>query len=445
MPTTSRRDFIATAMLAPILPTKLGANERVNLGFIGVGTMGTGHVWRALPLPDVNVVAAIDLYDGRLTHIKEVTEGRIETGKEYRALLDRKDIDAVVIATPDHWHKKMTIDALEAGKDVYCEKPLTWSIDEGPEIIAAVKRTKRLLQVGAQGKTAESTLKAREIIASGRLGKIHLVRMGWYRNTADGAWHAPIPPDASPRTVDWDQFLGSGPKIPWSPERFFRWRCWWEYSGGLATDLFVHVLTEVNEIMRTTLPTSVSAHGGTFYWKDGRNTPDVLQAVFEYSGFLFQVSGNLVGSLGFARGEFTDGVTFIGSDATLVVDGPEGPLVLYTEPPERLRQVPRYSINSWPQKLQDEYYERMRISEADRTAARAPERAQAERIGVPDDPSRGTRHLALFVKSVKDRSPSVESAEDGHHAAAAAHLANIAYRKRQTVRLDPATGKVVSA
>jgi predicted dehydrogenase len=178
MPTTSRRDFIATAMLAPILPTKLGANERVNLGFIGVGTMGTGHVWRALPLPDVNVVAAIDLYDGRLTHIKEVTEGRIETGKEYRALLDRKDIDAVVIATPDHWHKKMTIDALEAGKDVYCEKPLTWSIDEGPEIIAAVKRTKRLLQVGAQGKTAESTLKAREIIASGRLGKIHLVRMG---------------------------------------------------------------------------------------------------------------------------------------------------------------------------------------------------------------------------------------------------------------------------
>ncbi len=422
----TRRMFLeGTAALAAAQAAKAAPSERVNLGFIGVGIQGSGLLRRFHAMPDVNVVACADLYDGCLENAREVTDGKIQTGKEYRAVLDRKDVDAVVIATPDHWHMRMVLDAIDAGKDIYCEKPLTWSIEEGHRVRQAMQKTKRLLQVGSAGKTSASTEKAREIVKSGVLGKINLVRGGNFRNSEEGAWRYPIPPDASPQTVDWAKFLGPSPKIPWSAERFFRWRCWWEYSGGVATDLFVHLLTTLHEILDLKLPKSVVSNGGIYRWKDGRTVPDLMTSLYEYpQGVQLELTVNL----GNARGDGARGLLICGSEGTLIVGGREGNLMLYREAESR---VQRYGTSAWPKRLRDEYFRAAGVSGGDGPTSLARAR-EGEEIAVPRDPNRPS-HLGFFIKSVKDRTPSVEDAEAGHNAAAAAHMANRAYREGRKV------------
>jgi predicted dehydrogenase len=268
-----------------------GANDQIGFGFIGTGVRGSELLGEFKDIAGVRPLIVADLYDDYLERAKEQTNGTIETTKEYRAVLDRKDVDAVVIAAPDHWHKHMVLDALAAGKNVYIEKPMTWSIDEGEEIIAAVKRTGRLLQVGSQGKTSMLTVKAREIVKSGALGKVNMVRMANHRNNPQGAWVYPIPPDASPRTIAWEKFHGSAPEKDFDPKIFFRWRCWWDYSGGVATDLFVHLLTWLHEVMDVRGPKSVVSQGGIYRWNDGRNVPDVMNSVYDYDGWVACLSG----------------------------------------------------------------------------------------------------------------------------------------------------------
>jgi predicted dehydrogenase len=176
----------------------------------------------------------------------------------------------------------MSLDALAAGKDVYIEKPMTYSIDEGIEIAAAVKKTSRIYQVGSQGMSSATERKARELVQSGALGQVTLIRARYNRNTAGGAWIYPIPPDASPETVNWERFLGPAPKHPYSLERFFRWRCYWDYSGGIATDLFVHLVTSIHFIMGAKMPSSVMASGQLYRWKESRDVPDTLNAILVY-------------------------------------------------------------------------------------------------------------------------------------------------------------------
>jgi len=213
---SNRRKFLETAGAATVFKLaaegpKLKAASvqgQVNLGFIGSGIRGTQLVEDFKPIAGVNCLHVVDLYDGCLKRAKEQINDQIQVGKDYRAILDRKDIDAVVVAVPDHLHKKITIDALSAGKHIYIEKPMTWSLAEGPEIVAAEKSSGKVLQVGSQGKTAALTVKARELVKSDALGKIHMVRLANHRNNAQGAWKYEIPPDASPATIDWARFLG---------------------------------------------------------------------------------------------------------------------------------------------------------------------------------------------------------------------------------------------
>jgi len=188
----------------------------------------------------------------------------------------------VVIATPDHLHKRMVIDALSAGKHVYCEKPLTWSIEEGKSILAAERSAGKRVMVGSQPKSSAMTAKAREMIKAGAIGRVTMVRMANHRNNAQGAWKYEVPPDASERTIDWASFLGDRPKRAFDARTFFQWRCWWEFSGGMATDLFVHLLTWLHEVMDVKAPVSVASQGGLWFWKDGRNVPDVMNSIFEY-------------------------------------------------------------------------------------------------------------------------------------------------------------------
>lgn len=202
--------------------------------------------------------------------------------RNYRELLAAGDIDAVIIAAPDHWHAKMTIDAAEAGKHVYCEKPLTKTVKETLEVLEAVEKNNIVFQLGHQGRQTESYIKAREAVQKDLLGKISLIEVTTNRNDPNGAWVYPIHPDANSETIDWEQFIGPAPWHDFSLERFFRWRCWWDYSTGLSGDLLTHEYDAMNQILDLGIPHSAVSSGGIYYYKDGRTVPDVLHTVFEY-------------------------------------------------------------------------------------------------------------------------------------------------------------------
>jgi predicted dehydrogenase len=245
---------------------------------------------------DLNVVitGVCDIFDtyGRMAVEAGANMHREGTGgkmgevpgryRDYRELIASPDVDAVIIATPDHWHGPMTIAAAQAGKHVYCEKPLTWSVEETYALRDAVKRNNIVLQLGHQGRQNESYIKAREVISRGLLGKVNLVEVTTNRNDPNGAWVYPIHPDASPQTIDWQQFIGQAPWHDFSLERFFRWRCWWDYSTGLSGDLLTHEYDAMNQILGLGIPHSAVASGGIYFFKDGRTVPDVWHTVFEY-------------------------------------------------------------------------------------------------------------------------------------------------------------------
>ena len=403
-----------------------GPNDQVAMGFIGAGIRGSYLLDSFKKVSGVRPVMLADLYDGHLQWAKEATGGAIETTKDYRAVLSRKDIDAVTVATPDHWHATIVMEALAAGKHVYCEKPMTWSIAEGPQIIAAQKKSGKLVMVGSQSKTAPTILKAREVVKSGILGKINLVRMADHRNTAEGAWVYPVAPDASPQTIDWQRFLGRAPKHAFDPKRFFRWRCWWDYSGGVATDLWVHLFTGMHEMMDVKAPKSVVAQGGIYRWDDGRTVPDLLSAVFEYDGFLVDVYSNLGNTQG------NTALMVMGSEGTLAL-GRRGDVTVSFEP--GASPVAWYGLNGWPKALKEQYLESLGFGGGKQPTVPPAKPPQEFKI------DRGLEHYEYFIQSLREGKPSRESAEDGHCAAVAAHLANQSFRKGRRLKWDAATNK----
>ncbi len=285
----SRRAFAAGALAAPAL-LQGRPSEKIGVGIIGVGVRGIELLEQVIGLENVELRAISDLYTGHVARAVERSKNpKIESHRDYHGLLARKDIDAVVIATPDHWHARMAVDAAEAGKDIYLEKCMTRTIPEAKKVWKAVKDHKRVFQLGHGGRSSESTLKAREIIESGALGKITYVRTWRHRNTLEAQWrwyssysNFQKPADADPEHIDWERFLGPAPKRPFDASRFFHWRCYWDYGTGIAGDLVSHELDTVNAVLRMGFPRSCVASGGLYYWKDGREVPDVFSAVYEY-------------------------------------------------------------------------------------------------------------------------------------------------------------------
>jgi len=431
----SRRQFAASALtvykLAGPKPVLMAAkpNDQIAMGYIGAGIRGSYLIDSFRKTPGVKPLIVADLFDGHLEWAKETIPG-IETTKDYHAVLARKDIDAVTVATPDHWHVRIVLDALAAGKHVYCEKPLTWSIDEGKSVIEAQKKSGKLVMVGSQGKTSPWIQKAKELVRDGALGKISMVRMVNHRNSPGGAWVYPIPANASPETIDWARFLGKAPKIPYSPERFFRWRCWWEYSGGVATDLWVHLLTSLHEMMSVEGPNSVVAQGGIYKFKDGRSVPDVLSAVFEYDTFVTDMYVNLCNA-----GAQGSPITVMGTEATMSF-GKRGELMVDYEPPQS--PVESYGLNGWTKDMKAKYFESLGFKEG-----KAPrgEQKPAKEVTL----ERGLEHYELFIDSIREGKPSRENASEGHFAAGAAHLGNMAYRRGKKMKWDRVSGKVSEA
>lgn len=292
----TRRDFIKGSAAAVGLsmigtgsamaaPRVIGANDRIMIGFIGCGNRSVSHM-RALaekakdPQGKIGLVAVSDIYEPRKNRARDMTGGEIY--HDYRKLLERNDIDAVVIASPDHWHARMAIDAMEAGKDVYLEKPMTYTWEEAKEVVAVVNRTKRVLQVGAQSCSQDQWWKANKLIKDGAIGKVLWTTSSYSRNSTRGEWNYAIDEGANPDNLDWKAWLGSAPQRPFDRERYFRWRKYWDYSGGIATDLFYHQLSHLQIALGPEFPKRVSAGGGIYVQHD-RDVPDTFHMIIDYS------------------------------------------------------------------------------------------------------------------------------------------------------------------
>ncbi|HLJ18060.1 MAG TPA: Gfo/Idh/MocA family oxidoreductase [Bryobacteraceae bacterium] len=402
-------------------------NDRVQFALIGAGGMGMGDARYQTALGSA-IVAVSDLYDGRLQRAKEIWGSQILTTRDYREVLARKDIDAVIVATPDHWHSRITIDALEAGKDVYCEKPMVQKIEQGHQVIAAHKKTDRILQIGSQYASSLVYQKARELLQAGSIGKLNMVEAWLDRNTAIGAWQYSIAPDASEQTIDWDRFLGSAPKRPFDAVRFFRWRNYRDYGTGVAGDLFVHLLTGLHFSTGVQGPARVYATGGLRYWKDGRDVPDVMLATMDYPDFTLRLRVNFKSSEPKER----FGFQFIGSEGTLTTSYND---VLLARHPRETE--PGYTIETFPEAVQKRFLaEYRREYPPARPTADGMRPDKDEHYIAPAGHDAHLEHHRNFLTAVRTRKPFLEDGVFGLRAAGPALLTNTSYYEQRICHWD---------
>lgn len=284
-------------------------DQPIRLALIGAGIMGTEDTNSALRHANVQLVAVCDLYSGRLESAKKRWGDHLFTTKDHIDLLKRKDIDAVIIATPDHWHKQISIDALNAGKHVYCEKPMVHSVREGMEVVNAWKKSGKVMVVGSQGVSSLGNEKAKQLLAEGAIGDLVYAEGFWARMSPEGAWQYNIPKDGNEQTVDWNRYISNTNNRAWDPMRFFRWRNYLDYGTGMSGDLFVHLFSSLHFITNSMGPNKISAMGGLRYWKDGREVPDVLLGTFDYPDSKEHKGFNLSLRCNFVDG--TSGTTYL--------------------------------------------------------------------------------------------------------------------------------------
>ena len=411
----------------PLLASPMAASDRLRFGMIGIGMQGNWLLSSAIELPGVECVKASDLYDGRHTLAREITgKPNLPATRRYQELLADKDIDCIIAAVPDHWHKQIVVDALSAGKDVYCEKPMSHVAAEGVEIAEAQKRTGHIVQIGSQRVSSLICKKAKEMIAQGMIGDLMMVE-GWLgRNDPTGAWQYPPPFDLSPQNLDWDTWQGTVPKRPFNPEIFARWRCWKEYGTGVAGDLLVHLVSGMMFVLGWNEPPKrAMAMGGILRWKDGRNMPDVHASLFQYRDIPVYMRLNL-------GTEMPETYRFQGSKGILEMTE----FGLTYTPQTGKDSGPSYYDGSFPHAMRAAY-EKQWHEENDPKLGQEPV-PETVSFKAPDyDDVRP--HLWTFFESVRSRKPVVEDAVFGHHAALACHMANESYFQQQAVRWDAAT------
>ena len=414
-------------LLEDALPaqTQVAPSDRVRFGMIGIGMQGSGLLPNAIGLPGVECIGAADLYDGRHTLAREITgNANLPVSRHYHDLLNRKDIDCIVAAVPDHWHMRVVVDACNAGKDIYCEKPMSHTIPQGFEMVDAAQRNNRIVQIGSQRVSSALCAKALDLYKGGAIGDVELVELSMGRNDPNGAWQYPPPPDLSPQNLDWDTWLNDAPKIPFDPIRFARWRCWKEYGTGVAGDLMVHLLSGMQKTLGwNEAPRSATSLGGIFRWKDGRNMPDTLLVIFDYHGIPVYVRLNL----GSATPETA---RFLGPKGVMEANGSEIRL-------SRQRGIdtsPSYYSGGFPAKLRAEYVNQW-LAEHEPPIGKEPIEDNTVFRGS-DDWDDVRPHLWTFFQAVKSRQPVTEDAVFGNHAAIACHMANESYFRKAPVYFD---------
>ena len=411
------------------------ATDRIGLACIGMGIQGFNDVNAALKNPGIELVAVADLYDGRLARAKEVYGDRVFTTRDYREILERRGVDAVIVATPDFWHDTITIDALAAGKHVYCEKPLVQSLDEGQAILEAEKRSPGVLIVGSQGVSSILTEKARDLFRNGELGQLVLAESFNDRFSHRGAWQYSIPTDASPTTVDWDTFLKDTADRPFSADRFFRWRNYEAYGTGVGGDLFVHLFSETHRMLDSLGPARIYATGGLRYWRDGRNVPDVFLANADYGrqdthpAFNMQLRVNFV-----AGGGEGNQTRLVGSAGSL--DLGWNSLTL------RRRELPAQpgyggwdSFGTFTTAQQKEFEAWYR---ANHPAPNPEVEGPTEwTYRTPEGYSDHVHHFSNWFTAIRENGKVVEDGAFGFRAAAPSLAANESYASGQAVNWDP--------
>ena len=419
---------------SPAEPGKaFAANDQIQIALIGAGGQGQGDTRTAIQVPGVKLVAVADCYDGRLEHSKEVWGNDIFTTRDYREILLRKDIDAVIIGTPDHWHKQASVDAMNAGKDVYCEKPMIHLYSDGPEIIETARTTGRIMQVGSQRVSSMIYAKAKELLAAGTIGKLNMVTAHWDRNSSMGAWNYTVPLDASPETCDWPRFLGTAPKIPFNAEQFFQWRKWKAYGSGVAGDLFVHLFSGTHFITGSNGPTRAMATGGLRFWDDGRNVPDVMLGLFDYrEGFNLSLRVNFVDG-----GEESEGLLFTGSEGQMEVTNR---VLTVTRVPRE--KAPGYTVDTFTAAMQKRVISAYQQQYPATHPVGEPS-VGTEKYNAPFGYSDSYDHFKNFFSSVRSRKPVVEDPVFGFRAAGAALLSNLSIERGAVVRWDPDAMKLL--
>jgi predicted dehydrogenase len=377
----------AAAVTAASYSRVLGANDKVNLGVIGLGGRGSYVMSVFQKNPVVNVAAVCDVWLTRAERAQQKAPGA-KVFQDHRQVLALKDIDAVLIATPDHWHAPIAIDALNAGKDVYCEKPLTLRIDEGPQIVEAARVNDRVCQVGMQQRSGPHYMQARdEYIQGGKLGKVTLARTWWHGN---GAHLIPVPKEleTKPSNLDWARFLGPVKWRDWDSKQYSNFRAYLDFGGGQITDLFTHWIDAVHMFMKQGVPISAVAGGGIYHYEDGRTAPDTINAILEYRN---KWSATFEATL--APGLSGDGIEMVGTEGRLLITRGQ-----FTFTPK----------------------------------GRNPQPTVVKAEGSLDE-----HHVNNFLECMKTRKKPNGDVLIGHRAAQASHLANIAWVQKRRIKFDP--------
>jgi predicted dehydrogenase len=429
-----RRQFIqgaaGTALVSavPFSARKiLGANDRVNVALVGCGGRGREDAGLLRQIPNVNIVAVCDVYEPHAAAAKAWAGTGCQSYGDFRRLLEQKEIDAVLVATPDHWHAGVTVLACQAGKDVYVEKPLAHSIREGRKMVEAARRYNRVVQTGTQHRSAPHIQQAATIMHNGQIGPVHFVRVWNYLNMSpDGIGRAAD--SASPTGLDWDFYLGPAPAVPFNKNRFlvtYRW--FWDYAGGMATDYGTHRLDTVHQIMGVEAPWSAVAAGGRYELKDGAETPDVLQITYEYPGFVLSYEASMMNNHGCGgrtpgkkyylirtADDRPHGIAFYGTKGTLFVD--RVGFEVYPEPrgesgPGAVTSAPTGGFRT----------ERVEVSGADATSL----------------------HLKNFIECLRSRQRPLAEVETGHRSSTVPHLGNIAFRTGHKISWDAQREEIV--
>lgn len=418
---------------------KYSANDNVQVATIGMGIMGFANGGVSTTVPGVKLVAACDLYNGRLERAKEKFGKDLATTRSYQEILDRKDIDAVLISTTDHWHDRIAIEAMNKGKHVYLEKPMVHRLDEGAAVIEAQRKTGKVLEVGSQRVSSVVTEKARELFKSGVIGDLIVVESWMDRHSSNGAWQYAIPTDASKTTIDWDRFIGDAPKVEFDPVRFFRWRNYQDYGTGIAGDLFVHLFSALHAVTGSAGPNRVYCTGGLRYWKDGRDVPDIMLGLYDYPQAASHPAFNLQMRVNFVDGSETgEGLRLIGTDGVMNLGWGS---VRVTK--NKISNVPTYggwdsfdTFSSAQQKAYEEWhkakYPTVKRSKEDDIEFKAPENYSAN-----------LDHHKNFYAGIREGKKIVEDALFGMQAAGPALASNKSFFDQKIIQWNPEKAQLV--
>ena len=419
---------------------RIVSTDKIRLAVIGTGIQGHSDLEAALKVPGVEIAGACDLYTGRLLRMKEMYGKDLYTTRDYRELLERKDIDAVIIATSDHWHSRIAIDALKKGKHVYCEKPMVHKISQGLDVINAQKETKKVMQVGSQGIAGVDYAKAKELYKAGEIGKLNCIEATYDRQSALGAWEYTMPTDGSTETVDWDRYIAGMPKAPYDPKKFFWWRNYKDFGTGMPGDLFVHLVTGIHYVTDSKGPQRIISSGQLCYWKDGRDVPDVTTAIMDYPETPEHPAFQVMLRVNFISGGGDRGsVKFIGSEGVMEKTW-DGFNITHSLMPKAHGIGGWDALTTYPQAMQEELMKQYNAKWS-KEDQQSPSKAPIKYV-KPQGYDEHVEHFTNFFEGIRNNKPIVEDPVFGFRAAAPCLASNDSYFQKKIIHWDPVNMKL---